>query len=285
MKKQVWTKRTIYIWLLIFAAFILLRVGYIYIGNKISREYVHSAEVDISSVGATPCRGVEQTFIAGEQDRLHSLEFLFRGIAVDRQGFVTLRILSGEELLYQAKLSLSNVEELRWKRVYIGLGLVQGREYRILLDASESCTRVPSLLVTNANVAAPEAGTLYKHGHELESVAAIQYGYLRVPGWAEKTALALVWILFLMLAVVLVRHSEQITGGGRKIYQQIFQNLPCGGGGATYPSVGFGACDLLYNSSLLRHLFSRSDKADFLFTVCVCGTAMGKSSGSCSEAL
>ena len=45
------------------------------------------------------------------------------------------KLLPGEELIYQTGLSLSGINNLEWKKVYVNAELKSGRDYEISLEA------------------------------------------------------------------------------------------------------------------------------------------------------
>ena len=117
----------------VLAVMILLRIGYIMAGD-IDREYYVSADIDLAAARAIPCIDVKQTF-QSEKSRLNSIELVFDQLQDDRVGEVTLKIMQADDLIYQTNISLNNMNNLEWKKVYANAPLTQDKEYTICLSA------------------------------------------------------------------------------------------------------------------------------------------------------
>ena len=68
------------------------------------------------------CDGASQIFTS-DYARLNSLELYFCNISEDKTGFITLQIHRGEELIYQTNITLANVNNYKWKRIYVNAEL------------------------------------------------------------------------------------------------------------------------------------------------------------------
>ena len=187
----------------VLAVMILLRIGYIMAGD-IDREYYVSADIDLAAARAIPCIDVKQTF-QSEKSRLNSIELVFDQLQDDRVGEVTLKIMQADDLIYQTNISLNNMNNLEWKKVYVNAPLTQDKEYTICLSASEECTQIPVLLAVNEEKKTPEAVNSVFNGQETGEQVAIRYGYLKFPGRINRMVSSSLWIiLFVICTVVLV---------------------------------------------------------------------------------
>lgn len=199
-----WKKR----FFLILAILILVRVLYIMLGADVEKEYVTTA---VDTLGATevPCLEIAQNFV-GEHERLNSLELIFTGLTNDINGAVTIQILQDEELLYQSKLSLKNLRNWEWKKVYVNCPIEVGEEYVLLLAANEQCVQTPNVLQL-----AGEDGPRI----------AVKYGYWKTPGMTDRVVTASLWILLGLLATVVVFGFEKIKQGITKCYEHVMEKV------------------------------------------------------------
>ena len=140
--------------LVIITVVISLRIGYIVFRGEVDKEYYTSGEYDLINTSSILCKDAVQIF-SSNQDRLNSLEFVFTNIADDKAGSVVLSIYSDEKLIYQTNISLSNINNWGWKKVFINTEISPGKEYKMVVSATEDCTQIPELLVVK-NAYAPE---------------------------------------------------------------------------------------------------------------------------------
>lgn len=199
----------------ILAVILLLRIGYILAGD-IDREYYVSADIDLTAARAIPCIDVVQTF-QSQKDRLNSVELVFDQMKNDRVGAVVLKLMQGEELIYQTNISFSNMNNLEWKKIYVNAPLVQNKEYTICLSASEDCTQIPALLVVTEDQKTPEAVSSSFNGRETGEQAAIKYGYLKFPGRIDRMVSSSLWIFLFAICTVVLVYLEDIREKTKKI--------------------------------------------------------------------
>lgn len=189
-----WKKVT----LLIVGIIFLTRAGFIAVRGEIDKEYFTSGEFDFTEATTIPCQNVSQTFVS-TQDRLNSLEFYFVNIADDKAGALTTAIYSGEELIYQTNITLSNVNNSEWKKIFVNAELKKNTEYKIILNASEECTQIPNVPVVNTGTA-PEVVLSYAGDGILNGNIAVKYGYLRSPGMEDRMVMISLWIILYFYA-------------------------------------------------------------------------------------
>lgn len=199
-----WKKVT----LLIVGIIFLTRAGFIAVRGEIDKEYFTSGEFDFTEATTIPCQNVSQTFVS-TQDRLNSLEFYFVNIADDKAGALTTAIYSGEELIYQTNITLSNVNNSEWKKIFVNAELKKNTEYKIILNASEECTQIPNVPVVNTGTA-PEVVLSYAGDGILNGNIAVKYGYLRSPGMEDRMVMISLWIILYFLICLGILRSEQI---------------------------------------------------------------------------
>lgn len=179
---------------------IAIRIGYIAFRGEIDKEYYASAEYDLTGAASIPCSGATQIFSSG-QDRLNSLELIFTNIPEDRAGALLALISSGGERIYQTNISLANINDLEWKKVFVNAELSPDREYMLTLTPNEDCTNVPDLLVVK-NGHAPEITASYVNDRSVDGQIAVNYGYLRSPSVLDRCVAISLWVL--LWAAVLV---------------------------------------------------------------------------------
>lgn len=195
---------------ILFAIVLILtvtRMLYIGVRGETDREYYTSADYDLSEAKELSCREISETFVCS-QNILNSLELIFCNIADDKEGAVTLAVKKGEETIYQTKISLSNVNNNEWKKIYVNIDTEKGKEYTITLNANEECTKVPKVLL--AEDGAGEITGAYQDGKELDQAVAINFGYLRFPGRFDRLSLISLWAFFAMAVWVVLFHFEAI---------------------------------------------------------------------------
>lgn len=210
--------------LTILAVVVLVRLGYIWIGGEVDREYRLSGEVDLTDAVLVPCTDITQTFSA-THDRLHTLEFLFTGIAPDQAGHIRMEIFSGDRSLYLANLALSKITDGQWKHVYVGLALEEGLEYQIHLNASEDCTQIPNLFMVRPDQGAPEAIASAHDGQPLDGITAIRFGYLEPPGILDLLTASALWLLALLLFSFLIYYSTALAAWGRGALDCLYRKV------------------------------------------------------------
>ncbi len=192
----------------VLAVMILLRIGYIMAGD-IDREYYVSADIDLTAARAIPCIDVKQTF-QSEKSRLNSIELVFDQLQDDRVGEVTLKIMQADDLIYQTNISLNNMNNLEWKKVYVNAPLTQDKEYTICLSASEECTQIPVLLAVKEEKKTPEAVNSVFDGQETGEQVAIRYGYLKFPGRINRMVSSSLWIILFVICTAVLVYVEDI---------------------------------------------------------------------------
>lgn len=187
---------------------ILIRIGYILFGNEIDKEYYTSTIYDLSDTYGIPCNGVSQTFHSNE-GRLNSLELIFGDIAYDKVGTITVVISSEDELIYQTNISISNINNWEWKKIFVNAELSTNREYMISFSTSEDCTQIPSILAVK-NTWASEIIKSYSNSKEIDGQIAINYGYLQLPGILDKGCMVSLWIWLLLALGLIVFKFDRI---------------------------------------------------------------------------
>lgn len=197
--------------LLVIGMIFILRIGFIGIRGEVDRTYFTSGEYDISESVSIPCTNISQTF-STNQDRLNSLEFYFVNIAEDKAGAVTVCIYSGDVLIYQAKITLENVNNYEWKKIFVNAEMHGETVYRITLNADEECTQIPEVLaVKKNNAAASEIIASYADNVYINGDIAIKYGYMQFPHLIDRLVMISLWILLYGIIFIVLIYFERIT--------------------------------------------------------------------------
>ncbi|MCM1231862.1 MAG: hypothetical protein NC489_17220 [Ruminococcus flavefaciens] len=200
------TKRII---LFIAATIISLRIIYIFAGGEIDKEYFVSQEADLFNVVELPCKDILVCF-SSNHDRLQCIEVLFSGIAEGETGEVIFKIMSEEDLIYQASISLSNVQNWQWQKIYVNAELVR-EKYQLYLNASDDCLQIPNVLIAPKEQVSQESTTSYAAGVILDGNIVLQYGYLQPPSFADKCVISSLWLFLLLATILFLHHFEQIS--------------------------------------------------------------------------
>lgn len=195
--------------------FVFIRIGYIVCLGEIDKEYYTSAVNDLTAATETACRNID-VYFRSDQSRLNSLEFVFDNIPEDKVGAIVVKISNEDELLYQSNISLENVSNREWHKVYVNAELEPGREYCINLSANEECTQLPDILFVSAG-ASPEIVSSYTEGREVKENLAIRFGYLESPGILERAVATSLWLWFVVVVYLLLYYSEIIREGIEKL--------------------------------------------------------------------
>lgn len=191
MKKlKIWQK----VVFIIFTIIVVLRIGFVAFRGEVDREYITSANYDLTEADWVSCDGASQIFTS-DYTRLNSLELYFCNISEDKTGFITLQIHSGKELIYQTNITLANVNNYKWKRIYVNAELKEDQRYQLSFVPSEDITQIPSLAVVKNNSEANEIVSSSSDGTIIDGQYAINYGYLREPGIIDRVVMISLWII------------------------------------------------------------------------------------------
>lgn len=206
------------------AAIVLVRILYICVGGEVDKVYSVSAWVDTSSAAEIACKNLSETF-SSDQKRLNSLELIFSGIAGDETGFVALKIMSQDELIYQTNLTLAGINNYEWKKVFVNAELDPKREYEIQLNASDDCVQVPNVLLVSGDNAPPEAISSYADENVMEGEIAVRYGYLAPPGRLDIAVMASLCLIFLGAVLAFLYYFNSIKQTFRKFSEYVFTQI------------------------------------------------------------
>lgn len=201
--------------LIIVSIIVVLRMGYIIFGNEVDKKYSASAAYDLTNAVEVSCNDVSQTFKT-DRERLNSLEFLFTNIADDKIGSITVQILSENDLIYQTNISLENVNNDEWKKIFVNAEMDKNKKYTITLTASKDCTQVPSVYVVKHNYAS-EILKSVSGNQKIHGQIAINYGYLIPPGVLDKMCMVSLWAWFLIAFAWIVINFEKIISAVKKV--------------------------------------------------------------------
>ncbi len=155
---------------------LVIRIGYIFVGDKLDRQIILQGETNIEDVTQIPCIDVSQTF-QSEYNRLSSLNLIFDGIAENEQGAIVLQISRDDKLLYQTNISLGNVKNNVWHEIFVNIPIENGVEYRLNMYASKECSQIPSILVSNTKI--DEKNQAYTQNKRLNGKIVLGYTYLQ----------------------------------------------------------------------------------------------------------
>ena len=206
------------IWLFLILAIVLIRIFYIIGFGEIEKEYDKVKEVDLTGASKVECTDIVQSFMSNEK-YLNKLEIYFDDIPVDATGGIVLKIQNGDELIYQAYLSLANITNQAWKEVYVNCPLKQGQIYSVSLVADQ-CPSVPSVYLTADDLAATEAIKSFHDEQILEGNVAINYGYLHSPALFDRILSALIWVMIYVVFAIFICRYEKIRDSLKKVFEK-----------------------------------------------------------------
>lgn len=195
--------------LIILGILIFIRIGYIWIGNKVDKQYYVSSELDLTSAKEIPCGNVELVF-QGRQGRLNSIEVIFGRIMDNESGKVRLRIFHNNELMYQTDIPLSEINNYEWKKIYVNYPLEEKEYYTVALNTMGDCAQVPTVLVLSEDTAAPEMVSSLSEGNDIGGQIAVRYGYLSEPSILDKIILTSLWLLLWGIILSVIESWEKI---------------------------------------------------------------------------
>lgn len=201
--------------------FVLVAIRILYIGvrGEVDKEYYTSSSYDLSTAREVPCQNISGSFVCNEE-RLNSLELIFNNIADDKSGSITFAVMKSEDIIYQTDISLSNINNCEWKKIYVNIDINRGGgEYRVSLNSNEGCTQIPTVFVVNDG--SSEITNSYKEGAEISGKIAINFGYLRFPGIFDRLSIISLWMFFLAIFYMILFYFEKIMLLKKSIYDNV----------------------------------------------------------------
>lgn len=192
--------------LIILVSILVLRICYIMAGD-IDKNYYTSPNIELKDAQQVPCINVIQKFLLSKQ-RLNSIELVFDSIANDKKGKINIAINADNTLVYQSAISLKNLNNLEWKRIYVNIPIDHNKQYELILNA-EGYTQIPNLLLTNTDLLS-ESLESYSDGIKLEGKIALKYGYLQEPTLFNKIISSAIWVGFFVCLLICLEFSENI---------------------------------------------------------------------------
>lgn len=154
------------------------------------------------------------------REKLDSLELCFSNIADDKDGAIIIGIYSGNDLIYQTNLTLKDVNNWEWKRIFVNADLKENAEYRVTLNANEDCTKIPDVLEVDSGYGSQVIGS-YAGNNLLSGNIAIKYGYLGLAGRADRAVMISLWLILYAVIFVLISRAEKIAGRMLKMKELI----------------------------------------------------------------
>ncbi|MBQ9211545.1 MAG: hypothetical protein IJ153_07595 [Clostridia bacterium] len=194
--------------LMMLAALVLLRIGYIFFHDEIGKREYSLSQYDLSDATVLPCQNLSQTFWA-TQNRLSSLELILWGEPEGDPGAVNVTLSRGEAVIYQAKISNVSINNGAWKKLFVNAPLIPGEEYCITLNASEDSLAMPHAVIAQAG-ASPEVIASYIGDQPLEGHIALNYFYQDDGDSLDKMVVAALWVLLYLMTWWLIHHVEKI---------------------------------------------------------------------------
>lgn len=203
---------------------ILIRIIYIFAYDDVDKQYFTSIQIDTSYALEIPCKDLTQKFSTTSK-RLNSIELLFNGISTDKIGRITLKILSEDNLIYQTDLSLANINNGVWKKVYINAALEPEKEYKICMTSSEDCIQIPNVFVIKKENSSPEIISSYSGDNILNGEIAILYGYLASSGWLDRMVSASIWIIVLAVVFTILYYFEVLKSVIKYCFDYLYTQI------------------------------------------------------------
>ncbi|MCI9134802.1 MAG: hypothetical protein HFI31_11555 [Lachnospiraceae bacterium] len=141
-------------------------------------------------------------------------------IAIDEKGMIVLSICSSDELIFRSGISLSNIKNNEWKKIYINLPL-ENKEYTINFSAQD-CIQVPNILLVDKEDASKESISCYADNLALDGEIALKYGYLREITLANMWIHFTLWAIIYFLIAIGLFYFEYIYGCLKSVINQWF---------------------------------------------------------------
>ena len=199
-------KKVVYI---IIVILIIVRILYIVVGKDLDMEYNTSSPAS-TSYTEMPCNGIDTEFSTQEK-RINSFEFIFNNINEDKKGAVICKVTHNNDVIYQANISLKNINNNEWWKVYVNIPVKPGDEYHIILDADKDCTDTPNILLVPKDKGCAENIITSSKGGDAGGTLAIHYGYLDAPGKADLIVGSSLWIILLIIITYIFMYSGALT--------------------------------------------------------------------------
>lgn len=216
----------------------LIRIFYVAVRSDVRRTSSPSVTYDLSDPSYVECNGLKQTF-KSDKGRLEYLEFMFTSVPSDKEGKIILNIFKGDKDIYSAELSLENIVDGEWKKVFINCEIESGCEYQILLTANEDCTYAPFVLTAGGSYA-PEIISSSANDAALDRQIAVNYYFIEPVSISDRLVTVSLWIWFMLIATVAIVKAdiaaEKITAAtgvlkskvGSKVFAVCLELLMCG---------------------------------------------------------
>lgn len=206
--------------LTIVAIIIAVRIGYIFFGDEVDKEYVTSFSYDLTNAEMIPCNHISQSFIATES-RLNSMEFFFHLDEQQEASVLLMKICLGSELIYQTKITVQQEDVDSWKKVFVNAQLRPGEEYTVSLEVEDVDARsLPEVPMVKSE-AAPEVSVPYQYNNAIDGNYAFQYGYLGEPNILDKLTISSLWLILFVVTVLLLRQYSTIHSGVLRVLHGI----------------------------------------------------------------
>ena len=195
-------KKVIYI---IMVVLIFIRIFYIVVGKDLDMEYNTSSPAS-TTYTEMPCNGIDTEFSTQEK-RINSFEFIFNNINEDKKGAVICKVTHNNDVIYQANISLKNINNNEWWKVYVNIPVKPGDEYHIILGANKDCTDTPNVLLVSKDKGCTENISTRSKSGDAGGTLAIHYGYLDAPGKADLIVNSSLWIILLIMITYIFMYS------------------------------------------------------------------------------
>lgn len=194
--------------LILLAILLLVRIGYIAIGEKIPNTFNTSYIYDLTEAYPVPCSNITESF-SPTHNSLSSIELLFAEILDDFSGSVDLCILDDEVLLYQTNITLSNKDNMKWRTVFVNAPLQLGKEYRITINANDDCSKIPCVMVLNSGYA-PEIRESFTDGNKMNDNVVLNFTYPQYTSRFDRVVTASLLVIFYIVVFFIIKKSEDI---------------------------------------------------------------------------
>jgi len=185
---------------------ILVRLAYVFVFDNVDREYVIDRQIEISEAEYTVCDNIsiDTSF---SYKRLYKIELLMQGVGEGAIGSLDISLLKGDELIYETKKSLADMENNWWTALYVNCPVSVGEAYTVRIDAIDCEGALPYIAVNS------------------EGSPFVAAGYLKPTTRSDKMIFAALAFIVMLLAYGIIRYFDKFAEEERNIRSIIDERI------------------------------------------------------------
>lgn len=194
-------------WVLIGVFIMCIRIFYIWMDSEIYGTYYFSGNEEAGECKEVSFTHIEQTFQSQEQ-KLNSIEIMFGFMTEIKEGNLRIEVNSSKEQIYRTGISMKQLNDKEWRKLYLNLLLEKGEIYTLSIIAEEA-TGIVKVFLSDKNL--PKESVKCKiDGIEQDGQLVLRYGYFKAYSNTDKMIKSFGCIVILMIFVFFLYYMEVI---------------------------------------------------------------------------